>query len=104
MAVRFVLPCPVFLMAALPCPALSCPVPSWACGVEEQVTACSCKVGSIRIEVDGSKHDGFYNFLAKGLGDTIRCARRVLSSKLATLTLSVQGGKERVGVGVRVDR
>lgn len=37
------------------------------------MTACSCKVGSIRIEVDGSKHDGIYNFLAKGLGDTIRC-------------------------------
>eukprot|EP00752_Nemacystus_decipiens_P012079 g10709.t1 len=41
-----------------------------------KVTACSCKVGSIRIEVDGSKHDGFYNFLAKGLGDTIRDAVR----------------------------
>lgn len=39
---------------------------------DEQVTACSCKVGSIRIEVDGSKHDGLYNFLAWGLGDTIR--------------------------------
>ncbi|CAN0521181.1 unnamed protein product, partial [Ectocarpus sp. 12 AP-2014] len=41
-----------------------------------KVTACSCKVGSIRIEVDGSKHDGIYNFLAKGLGDTIRDAVR----------------------------
>ncbi|CAM9955513.1 unnamed protein product, partial [Hapterophycus canaliculatus] len=41
-----------------------------------QVTACSCNVGSIRIEVAGSKHDGIYNFLAKGLGDTIRDAVR----------------------------
>ncbi|CAM9498347.1 unnamed protein product [Scytosiphon promiscuus] len=41
-----------------------------------KVAACSCKVGSIRIEVAGSKHDGIYNFLAKGLGDTIRDAVR----------------------------
>ncbi|CAN0490174.1 unnamed protein product, partial [Ectocarpus sp. 12 AP-2014] len=41
-----------------------------------KVTECSCKVGSIRVEVDGSKHDGIYNFLAKGLGDTIRDAVR----------------------------
>lgn len=39
----------------------------------DQVTECRCSVGSIKIEVGGSKHDGIYNFLAKGLGDTIRC-------------------------------
>ena len=90
----------MFLKAVWPCPALPCPtLPCRPAGVVEQVTACSCKVGSIRIEVDGSKHDGFYNFLAKGLGDTIRCVgqTRFLDAIEAVRTCRAGRG-ERVGV------
>lgn len=56
------------------------------------MTACSCNVGSIRIEVAGSKHDGIYNFLAKGLGDTIRCVHGLALMGAGVLERNAKGG------------